>query len=45
MCIIVNEVFNKNATGMFEFNDKEKEFLTQKAKIYESLQINYPTGG
>lgn len=45
MCIIINEVFNKNATGMFKFDDKEVEFLTQKAKIYESLQINYPTGG
>jgi len=45
MCIIINEIYNKNTTGMFEFNDKEKEFLTQKAKIYESLTINYPTGG
>jgi hypothetical protein len=45
MCIIVNEVFNKNSTGMFEFDEKEIEFLTQKAKIYESLIIKYPTGG
>jgi len=45
MCIILNEVFNKNVKGMFEFNEKETEFLTQKAKIYESMTINYPTGG
>jgi len=45
MCIIINEVFNKNSTGMFEFNEIEKEFLTKKAKIYESLTINYPSGG
>ena len=45
MCIIINEIFNKNTTGMFEFNEKEVEFLTQKAKTYESMTINYPTGG
>jgi hypothetical protein len=45
MCIIINEVFNKNTTGMFEFNEKEIEFLSQKAKTYESMTINYPTGG
>jgi hypothetical protein len=45
MCIIINEVFNKNIKGMFEFNEKEIEFLTEKAKIYESMTINYPTGG
>ena len=45
MCIIINEVFNKNTKSMFEFDAKEKEYLDAKAKIYESLTINYPTGG
>jgi len=42
MCIIVNELFNKNVSGMFEFDDKEKEFLTQKAKIYDTLVLYIP---
>jgi len=45
MCIIINEVFNKNVTGMFKFDEKETAFLGAKAKIYESMTINYPTGG
>ena len=45
MCIIINEVFNKNVTGMFEFDEKETAFLGAKAKIYESMTIKYPTGG
>lgn len=44
MCIIINEVFNKNSTGMFQFDENEKKFLLKKAKIYESLQISYPVG-
>ena len=45
MAIIINEVFNKNTKSMFTFDQKEKEYLDAKAKIYESLTISYPTGG
>jgi hypothetical protein len=45
MAIIVNEVFNKNGKSLFKFDEAETAFLLQKAKIYESLTINYPTGG
>jgi len=45
MAIIINEVFNKNGLSMFKFDQQEMNFLNAKAKIYESLTINYPTGG
>ena len=45
MCVIINEVFNKNVTSMFQFDEKEIAFLGAKAKVYESMTINYPTGG
>jgi len=45
MCIIINEIFNKNTKTLFTFDEKEKEYLSVKAATYETLSINYPTGG
>lgn len=42
MLVKINELFNLNAKGHFQFTPQEKEHLKRKGEIYKTLSINIP---